>query len=116
MAQCAISPVDISKGAYPSLQALAEQPLDAQDLIQASDDQGCDYRYFAESPSAESEVSTFASPNTSQAYDDDSSYDQESSLDGLSYEIFGETLAEGTPLWRESVMWSVLHDEWPRLD
>jgi hypothetical protein len=108
--------VDILKGAYPSLGPLAEQSLDAQDLIQATDDEGCDYRYFAESPDAESEASTFAFPNTSQAYDDDSPYDRESRLDSLSYESFGETLSEGTIVWRESVIWSMLHYEWPRLD
>jgi hypothetical protein len=114
--QRAISPVDISKGAYPSWEPLAEQSLDTQDIIQASDDQGCDYRYFAESPDAESEVSTFASPDASQAYDDDSPYDRESRLSSLPNESFGETLTEGTIVWRESVIWSMLHDEWPRLD
>jgi hypothetical protein len=108
--------VDILKGSYSSLAPLAEQSLDAQDLIQTSDDQGCDYRYFAESSDAESEISTFASPDTSQAYDDDSPYDRKSRLGSLSYENFGETLSEGTIVWRESVIWSVLHDEWPRLD
>jgi hypothetical protein len=102
------------EAACPSLEMPIELSLYPQDLIQSSDDHGCDYQYFAQSSDTESELSISTPPNVSQVYDDGNA--QDSRLDDLSYEGFGDTLSEGSIVWRESAIWSMLHDGWPRID